>query len=463
MTKHGVLTNEGVLMIQDSKWQVMPVGIDGSLVPYVESVADLMKIGINYGLTHLWVHAETGIDPIAPLEVRQGCFRGIIDGWNLLGHTIGKHVKSVYGWPMPKGNALTLIFPQYSGWGQTGRADVPGWGKVATPKQLLVTISYIEKALGIPVSSSPGSTGWDLMKKMHPEWVANFPKVNLENMHFREGARDMVSQRHYNPAEGCFLHKVDENSAYLRSCTFDTFYGVGDPVIDSDGSKYTDKTALKDGRRPGVWYCQLTPGDQVLPNYEKAGKKWLAGTMIRLMRKVGYEVEIFQGWYFPQAHQLMEKWAKFMWECRQSFLDATKWRRDEPRQFARQAMKQIAVCTVGLTSYLQFDIKEESDKHRPDIKMETVARTYEMLFHNIQKFHRPTGKMPLMVYMDALYYVSDTATVAVLAPVLERQKELGGFKYEGCIEITPEAEEILNASTNVSKKLEHLNKIGWVK
>jgi hypothetical protein len=456
-TKHGVLTNEGLLTIQGNNWQTVPMARDNTLL-------NLMLTCTDYELTHLWIHPETGIEPHAPLPIEQGTFKGIVENWDLLGHTRGTHIKSVTGWQTDKkGSTARVIFPHHSGWGQTGRITTPGWGKLANGKQLLVTIAYLEKKLGVPIGASPGSTGWELHKKMHPDWVENFPRVNLDTMHFREGARDMAAQSPYT--KGKYLHKVDKNSAYLAACTLDMFYGVGDPVLDEDGSKYLDGSK-KDGHRPGTWYCSITPGEILLPNWEKAQKHWLATPMIRLMRKVGYEVVPHLGWYFPQCHQLLEKWALFIWETREFFAtaDSKEYRRRDCCEFARQACKQIAVETVGLTSYLQFGEEEETDKRRPDIKAETVARNYELMWYNIMKFHQQTGKKPILVYMDALYYISDEPTLTGnLAQILARQNQLGGFKYEGTIEISPEVAEILNAKTNVSKKLEHLNKIGWKK
>jgi hypothetical protein len=450
-TKHGVLTWEGLLTIKDNSWDLW------GILPASEwTVPELMQLALDHGLTHLWIHTNSDIDPQAPLEVSKGCFKGIADGWNLLGHMTGKHIKSVYGWPMPKGNAATLIFPHYSGWGQTGRMDVPGWGKVASPKQLLVTISYLEQILGVPVGSSPGSTGWELHRKMHPEWVANFPKMNLKSMHFGEGSSDFNSSRPYNSDEGQYLHKIDKRSAHLHSCSFDTYYGVGEPTLDKDGSKC-------DGKRPGSWECVLVPGDRTLPHY-KAGKKWLAGRTVRLLRNAGYQVEILQGWYFPNSHKILEKWAGFLRESMQSFSFAERWKRAEPREFARQAIKQIYVHTLGLAGYGGFEEDEETDKKRPDIRGETVARTYELMYWNITKFHEKTGMMPVLTYVDALYYVSDSPSMPHPDVFLKKTKTgLGEYKYEGVIEITSEVEEILNSSTSVSKKLEHLNKIGWSK
>jgi hypothetical protein len=472
MTKHGVLTNEGVLTIQGNQWQVLSVGpSDLDLVPWIESATDLMKIGLELGLTHLWVHAETGIDPAAPVEVKQGVFEcDDYQGWHLLGHTEGKHIKSIYGWPAPHGTALSVIFPHRSRWGKSNRLDVPGWGALADPKQLLVTIAYLERKLGVPVGGSPGSTGWALHTKIHPEWSKESPAMKTLGQCFRESAGpDFTTQRPYDSTEGVYLHKVDKNSAHLQAAKFDSYYGVGDPVHSTDGRAF-------DGKSPGAWYCTVDPIKDEFPGYP-SGTYWIATPIVRMMQKdETYSVEIHEGWYWQyrdkkdgrvsHAHQVMAKWAQEVWDDRQFFAttEDKAFRRRDCCAFAASAMKQIAVGTVGLSGFKRFGEEESTDKRRPDIRAQTVSRSYELMYYNTLGFANQTGLVPVLTYADALYYVTDSPDIPFPDIFLKRQKELGGYKYEGRITITAEVAACLNDERlNVSKKLELLNKIGWTR
>ncbi len=445
-TKHGVLASEGLLTIQSNQWQTVPMHRESDLV-------NLMQTALDYGLTHLWVHTDE-IYPLVPFEVTDDSFKGIIDGWDLMGHCNGEHVKTVTGWKTGGGQKqVTVIFPMYTKW-------VEYWETLSSPKELLVTINYVEQVLEVPMAGSPGTMGWNLLKKMHPDWVKKFPMSQLTNMHFgAQAAKDLVWQRPYNASEGMYLHKVDRNSAYLSSGVTE-FYGVREPIRDVDGSKFKEGS-YKDGYRPGVWECEVIPCNAAIPIVDKAKTCYLAAPMIRIMRNQGYEVTVLSGWYFPEAHQILAKWAQFLWDARQGFADEKKFRHAVCRNFARLAIKLIAVATVGLTAYSNFE--EQSGKQRPDIKMQTVARTYELMYHNILKFREKTGMMPVMVYTDALYYVTNSPKLPFPEVFLAREGKLGGYKYEGCIEITPDVAEMFATKMSVNYRLEYLNSKGWVK
>lgn len=449
-TKHGILTAEGVLYIQGNQWHSMP--LSGGR----ENLSDLFRIADEAGLTHLWVPEFDGRkEPDESFATHREETKVILN-YVEAGPYTGL-LKSAHRWGSREFNVApcTIVFPEHTRW-------VDYWEGLPSDKELLVTIAYMEQALGVPIAGSPATVGWKLLEKMHPDWIKNFPKVRLENAHFTSEAASDLQATLGKVEVGQYIHKVDRNSAYLSSASTE-FYGVGDPVIDPDGSKYIEGS-VKDGHRPGVWNCRITPGDIVLPKWEQSGTCWLSHPLIRLMRKVGYEIEILSGWYFPECHQTMSKWANFLWETRMSFqTDTKKWRRDVPRELARRAIKLIGVATVGVTAFTGFEDSEESAKRRPDIRLQTVARTYELVYHNIMKFHETIGIMPIMVYTDALYYATESHYRSSLDPLLSRADKLGGYKYEGYVEVTPEIAEVINSDVRVSNKLEVLNIVGWRK
>lgn len=453
-THHGVLTPEGTLSISPKGdcWVTHKSGMD---IPRKrDNLSDLFAIGDKLGLTHLWVPEIDGMPEPDILFSAHSEPTKVVLNFAESGPYQGL-LKSAHRWGSKDVSPLAIIFPEHTRW-------VECWDGLPTDKELLVTISYMEQALGVPMAGSPSTMGWKLLEKMHPDWVKNFPKVKLENAHFTaEAASDLVAC--FGKVKvGQYIHKVDRNSAYLSSSATE-FYGVGDPVLDPDGSKYVEGS-IKDGHRPGVWCCHAVPGDISLPHWSESGTYWLSHPIIRLMRKIGYEVEILHGWYFPECHQTMSKWSNFLWDSRMSFqTDKAKWRRDVPRELARQGIKMIAVSTVGLTAYTGFNENEESSKRRPDIRLQTVARTYELVYHNMMKFHELIGLMPVMVYTDALYYATECNQRDTFDPLLKRSDKLGGYKYEGYIEVTPEIAEVINSDIAVSEKLAVLNTKGWTK
>lgn len=423
-TNHAVLASTGIFLPQRIE------------TPNVV-LTDVMQKALDHGITHVWTNCEFPTFPAVSGKAKLG-------EWDLLVQRKGTGLKSITGWIEGKAQ-VQVIFIRRSRWAQSRDENV--WGKVCTPRQLLETVANLEAKLEVPIGPSPGGTGWKLLTRFHPEWVKNAPTVDLMKMRLFAGikgaAHDLVFQR---PPQGKrYVHKIDRNGDYLYANTFDLAHGVGNPVYDPGGSKFNKKL-------PGVWYCTVYPTEEALPDYPQ-GTYYLATPIINLMNHLAYEIEFHHGNYWPDAHQSFSKWAKFLWECRQFFPAGS---------FERQAIKQIAIGTVGLASYGGFEEDEETEKQRPDIKCLTVARSYELMYHSILKFRRATGRDPLMCYIDALYYESDSPDPAFLAPLLARSTELGGFKHEGYIEITPEVADILNHQRiEGGAMLAPLNTIGW--
>lgn len=399
------------------------------------SLTDMMQAALDRRISHVWTNVN-----FPDVEKRD---------WNLLIQEKEGKIKSVTGW-LPSSNQVQVIFIRNSTWAR-GRGADP-WGAVATPKQILTTVNNLQTAFRKhgPVTkwASPGSAGWQLFENIHPEWVKDNPKTDLRSLGFFAGIKGAAHDLTYEVPfqDGKYLHKVDRNSAYLYSSTFDLAYGVGEPMKDADGSKF-------DKKLPGVWYCDVCPTEEALPDYPRGTYK-LATPILNLMNHLKYDIDIHYGHYFPNSHQLMAQWATFLWNGRQSFSEGS---------FERQAIKQMAVSTIGLASYKGYDLEEDTDKRRPDIKCLTVARTYELMYHSILKMRRQSGKMPFMCYMDALYYESDSSNRDFLAPLTVKERELGGFKYEGHILITPEIADVLHSNMPSHEKLAYLNRIGWSK
>jgi hypothetical protein len=253
-----------------------------------------------------------------------------------------------------------------------------------------------------------------------------------------------------------YLHKFDKSMAYTAACAMsDAFYGVGTPEHKDGAQGFDPKKSV------GVWRCSVSgeTSEDLPPPWR--GREWIAGPAIRLLQSQGYQVTIHEGWVFPQSHELMSLWAKRLWETRQSFEDEKAWKHPLCREFAYQSIKKIANSTVGTTAFSNFG-DESADQRRPDIRMQTVARNAEIVYHNILKVQKVHGVTPALIYMDAVYYLSDNPDGRAAFPtIVEREGKLGGYKYEGKIAIDSVVGDILASSSNAATKLEHLNKIGW--
>ncbi len=270
------------------------------------------------------------------------------------------------------------------------------------------------------------------------------------------------------PRPSKYVHKFDRRSAYPYVAS-KTDYGKGTPVHVDHG-----EDARHEKRHPqevGVWRCSI----QYAPTYNPdmppvwgehlgthAGSEgWLAGPIIRMLRAFGHEVTVHEGYVFPERHDLLAKWANFLMEKRQEFNKPGPPSVRTVDDIVYKALKQIPNTTIGFTAFRKF-AEDEEEKRRPDIRLQTVARQREILRHNIQKVFDETGEAPIMVYMDAVYYLSEEP-VLMFSAYQQRENMPGGMRYEGRIELTPDVQAMFARKLNVVDRLEVLNKIGWTR
>jgi len=127
--------------------------------------------------------------------------------------------------------------------------------------------------------------------------------------------------------------------------------------------------------------------------------------------------------------------------------------------YASIGVKEVAVDTVGLTSYGGFDTAERTFKQRPDYKLQAVAGNRATIFYNMIKVQKEVGITPLMVYIDALYYLSPEPDASLAIPgMLDKKDSLGGYKNEGwTLPVDQQVRAILTSDDAISKKLQALN------
>lgn len=397
----------------------------------------IAETALQWRKSHVWVFSEPNPSPASHGE------------WSIqASERRGGKLATVSVWKRGTGH-VNIIYLNNTAWVEGTAAF-----KDVTPAQLLDAVNTLERVLGITIAGSPGGAGWDLLKKIHPEWIENIP-VNLRELHFTpKSGPDLIWQvSDFSMQQGLFLHKFDKASAYPAAAA-STDIGVGTPVYVDHG-----RDAIHEKGHPqevGVWYCYVSSmaiPDFIPFNHVPSGQYWLSGPRIRMLEAAGYSVEPFEGYVFPERHDLLAKWAKALWNGRQ---EATN-------PIVQKAMKQIANSTIGFTAFHGFEDDEE-EKRRPDIRLQVVSRNAEIMLHNLDKVYRLQHETPVMVYMDAAYYLSNEPDGRAAFPVLvEREGKLGGFKYEGRIEMTPEVWEMFDKRMSVADRLEVLNKIGWMK
>jgi hypothetical protein len=412
-----------------------------------EKLASLATVALQHHATHAWVMPEI---------MQYSADFADYDAQYWQPPKIRYNEKGVF-------SAGSLMRPE----GYTGRRQITvigvagcrwaednAWLLQAKPGEFLSVINEVESLLGVPITGTPAMAAWRLLKMLHPNWTLEI-EDDLRARHFGpEVAPDLYFTspvlKEGTDLKGMFLCKVDKGMAFTSAAGLvDPYYGNGTPQ-GVDGDRYEDKAVgswLCTFERPSN-FCQYVP---VLPQWK--GKDtfdaWVLTPHVRMMRYLGYNVKVHEGWIFPERHKLLEKWASLLWDARES----------AKSPYARGYIKQAANGMIGLTT---SEAVTDLDKRRPDIRSQTIAHSVELVTYNIMKYQKLYGYWPLMVYNDALYYVLPSPNLRALMPeVVAREGKLGGYRYEGYIEITPEVEDILHSVKYIGKRLEALNKIGW--
>lgn len=463
--QHGVVSRSpfGLVLIHivNNTWIEQPLHSG-------ETLGDLCQVAIDRNLTHLWVLPETTIIADRPFFDAATGEWDLYDNWtfppgrktpprraNLLATASGFRRSEKGGQAR-----VSVIFP--------ANAHKPWYWvrRVKSARQALLTILYLEMALDIPVTASASTAGMRLLEKIqldykHPEWIAA-PELDWSTFPFRwrDTSTDIIWSRPLSEKElpKRYLHKIDKNGAYLRACAAEKF-GVGAPI-------HMTECAERE-KRPGVWRCTFDavalPG---LPPVWDDGP-WIVTPILQALRKTGHHVTVHEGyvWNEAQSHEILKHWAEDLWAVRQGFRQGKYkdqvWKSAEVSRLAEDACKQIATATVGLTSYGKFD--EETFKYRPDWKALIIGAVRATMFYNMLKLQQETGLTPIIVYMDALYVVSDEPeTETALATLLDKPNSLGGYKvgWARPIEVTADVRALLyDPVVSLSQKLAALNKI----
>lgn len=434
---------------------------------------DLAEAARQYHITHVWVMPAYGEFFRAENH----------DEWSYKITERNHHMAAASVWKRGWGKNVNIIFPQHTAW---------GWNDIG-PHDLLITIRYLQQALGVTIGASPGRVGWTYLKKLHPQWVETIPQFDWKAAHFTSAAApDIIWQRALTTTErenGVFVHKFDESAAYPYAAS-QTDMGVGTPVYLH--AEMAGRAAVHEKGHPqsvGVWRCTLHSfplnADNGMPPIWKKTTGWLAGPMIRLLSKIGYTVEIHEAYVFPDRHDLLVKWANSLWLIRQGFILAAggTWKNEKCAKLAAKATKTVMNATIGMTAFRKFDEEKDDEMKRPDIRLQAIARHVELKWHRIEKIRTLYGITPVLIYMDALYYISSESDGRKLFPeLMKREGQFGGYRYEGRVALDEPFSYTFkgdNAPTAFSgplmrdllednrysegNKLEVLNAKGWVR
>lgn len=295
-----------------------------------------------------------------------------------------------------------------------------------TPAQIAVRAERFTRLLEAPFMWSGAITGRALYDRLHP--AGGRARTPIELVHpikvLRGGGavagrtafkwmRPLTSTE----SEATWCHGYDQNAAYLSAVSQATL-GLGEPEHHRDGRAF-------DKKLPGLWKITGPEPDNVLlPPIVDAryiGKPvWVFTPTLAYLHELGQEPEILEAWVWPESRRLFSTWAKTVDTARLSIKHQRSIFPDDPDLTAAEsAVKATYTGFVGRFSY-SAERTEDGQAlvpwHRPDWHGTVLALARVNLHRKLTRFGAETGRWPVAVFTDEVFYTADGADAATERP-----------------------------------------------
>ena len=316
---------------------------------------------------------------------------------------------------------LALAFPEYTRW---------GW-ELTDARSLLATVSYLEQVLGRTVTDPPDLLAHALLNDLtrdaaispldsSPVDLCTFSCNGSTPVPLSECARDVVWMRPLSVAEQRqrYVHKYVHLSRHLQAAMAAPL-GGGAPQYSASGRAY-------DGMRPGIWRTHVELAGSVFDGKQLPSGldgEWMSTPQVRCCQDIGYRVQVREGWYWQEAHDLLKGWGSTLWQAASRLHIHT--------QAYRHALGRAnALHTITLLAELGISILAEVQTvggwSRPDWWIQIVGLGRALLFAQLVSMVKK-GIMPVLVERDAFWVISDEAHPPSAVPGLMTAQQWRGY------------------------------------
>ncbi len=332
---------------------------------------------------------------------------------------------------------LALAFPEYARW---------GWG-LTDARSLLTTVSYLDQVLTRSVTDSPELLAHELLNDLtHGAAVSPLRSSPLDlyalsgsgamPVPLRECARDVVWMRPLTVAEQRqrYVHKYVHLSWHLQAA-MGVPLGGGAPQYCASGRAY-------DGMRPGIWRAHAERAGSVFDGKQLPSGldgEWMSTPQVRCCQDIGYRVQVREGWYWQEAHDLLKHWATTLWQAASRLHTHPQvYRHALGRANALHTITRLAEFGVSLLAQEQT----AGGWSRPDWWVQVVGLGRALLFAQLASLVR-TGIMPVLVERDAFWVISDEAHPLSVVPGLVTAQRWRGYTagYEAPLLLSSEVRD----------------------
>jgi hypothetical protein len=387
--------------------------------------------------------SEVWVMPITTLSQTVTC-AGLaqVHHWTIVVHPAQRHPERpacVLLWPREGGRSgnrrLALAFPEHTGW---------DW-VLPDAKSLLATVTYLDQVLGRSVADAPELVAPQLLTELtadqpttslrsSPGVLSQLPTNDGIPRSIRQRPRELTWKRPLTLAEQRqrYLHNYTHLSLVLEAA-MSVALGVGVPQHSATGRVY-------DGRRPGLWRVQAEPAGSLfdgrrLPSCLEG--EWMSTPQVQCCRGIGYQIHIWEGYVWPEAHPVLQRWATMLWQAAERLHTRPQlFRHGQARANASSTITRLAELGVALLAEGQV----AGGWGRPEWWASLVGGSRAALFAQLVHLVRK-GSMPVLVAHDALWVVSNDPDPLTAVPGLVTARPWQGYSV-GYVDPLPLSGEV---------------------
>ena len=404
------------------------------------------------GLTEVWVMPSTALSQAATCawfeQIRSQQWIVVV---HPASHESSRPVCTLV-WPkggrqQETGRHLALVFPEFAGWGWT----------LPDARSLLATISYLDEVLRVPLLDGPEMTAHQLLASRAdghlPMWQGS-ARTDLPRLHNSDGAPvpmmeaavEIAWMRPFTLTEQRqrYLHKYTHLSRHLEAC-LSVQLGGGAPEYSPNGRAY-------DGIHPGLWRVHIERGGSLFDGKRLPGmlnEEWMSTPQVRCCQDISYQVEVYEGCFWPRSADLLKAWATTLWQAGERLhVRPQRYRHSQGRANALRALMLLA--RLGLAVVKQEE--NEGGWARPDWWMQIAGRSQALLFTGLARMARK-GIMPVLTNGDSFWIVSDEPNPLTAAPDLVAGPRWKGYSvaYETPLALSYRVKDIFRTAENPSQ------------
>jgi hypothetical protein len=171
---------------------------------------------------------------------------------------------------------------------------------------------------------------------------------------------------------------------------------------------------------------------------------------VQCCRSIGYQIHIREGYAWPEAHPVLQRWATTLWQAAERLHTRPQlFRHGQARANASSTITRLAELGVALLAEKQT----VGGWGRPEWWASLVGGSRAALFAQLVRLVRK-GTMPVLVAHDALWVVSNDPDPLTAVPGLVTARNWQGYTV-GYVDPLPLSEEV-QAAFRTTDNASHL-------